>query len=863
MTSTVNHSSQPLPVQALLDEAVWIRSLARRLARDAAEADDLVQETLVSALENPPDRGQPRRAWLAIVVANAARALRRSGSRREARERVAARPEALPSTAELVERALVQRELVEAVLALDEPYREIVLLRFYEGLPPRTIARRLQIPVDTVRTRLARAVARLRTRLDQQHGGKRMAWLALVLPPPEAASLTIPLTGGILLNAKLAALTAAAVLAVVAFVFLRSSEPASPTPASAMTASEVPVARPASAPAPELGSVEAADARTTAARPPSADASSPAATVAAPAPRLRGVVLDSEGRALSGVPFGIGREKDGKVPPSPLGTSGADGRFDLDFPAEPGPLVASGTEWSTVLSALPSSAPGAHDAVLVVASRLHLSGFVVDAAGAPVEDARLAFEMPEDLRPRFTMDIDRSVNIRPETRSDADGRFEFSQLPRVRGAKLTVSANGFDAWQLSIEEIADPFTVVLTRPGEHSEVLQGIVVDAQGTAVEKAHVAFGIETVRTDADGRFVFSLADPRGFNARWKVSATLLRAIKAGFLPAQMDAPMVDGQPRWPASVTLRLGTESLSISGRVKARDGEPRAGLRVWAADSEVFGAGREGPLVLENVLAGIEGRSWSYVETDEDGRFEIRGLLPRAYVLRAQDPENLLMIEESGVDAGRDDVEMRMPADGLFLRVAGTVRGHDGTPVAGVSIHPMCDSYRARFRGDVISTSHDAVDGVVTDSEGRFVLQSVPRSLVYLRLDGAEILPLEYGRYAEGDPRFANAAVKELPRDEIESLDIRVDRRAHLQIQLTDPALGDRFRLLDTKGDAIELSVFEGNNRREGMDARIVEGRSPVVSGSDRGRTLVLLKGETEVGRRPVTLKPGETTIVPW
>src|SRR5688572_10693228 len=115
MTSTVNHSSQPLPVQALLDEAVWIRSLARRVARDASEADDLVQEALVSALESPPDRGQPRRAWLATVVANAARALRRSGSRRAARERVAARPEALPSAADLVERALVQRELVEAV----------------------------------------------------------------------------------------------------------------------------------------------------------------------------------------------------------------------------------------------------------------------------------------------------------------------------------------------------------------------------------------------------------------------------------------------------------------------------------------------------------------------------------------------------------------------------------------------------------------------------------------------------------------------------------------------------------------------------------------------------------------------------
>src|SRR6185503_5300852 len=80
--------------------------------------------------------------------------------------------------ADLVERVLVQRELVSAVLELDEPYRSIVLLRYFEELPPREIAARTGIPLATVQSRLQRALARLRERLDGEH----QAWAALLLP---------------------------------------------------------------------------------------------------------------------------------------------------------------------------------------------------------------------------------------------------------------------------------------------------------------------------------------------------------------------------------------------------------------------------------------------------------------------------------------------------------------------------------------------------------------------------------------------------------------------------------------------------------------------------------------------------------
>ncbi len=872
MKTQMSHSVPPPAVQALLDEAAWIRSLARRLARDASEADDLVQETLASALEHPPDRGQQRRAWLAVVVANAARALRRSRARREVRERAAARPEAQPSTAELVERAGLQRELVEAVLELDEPYRTVVLLRFYEGLTPRAIAARLGVPVATVRTRTARAVARLRMRLDDRFDGDRGAWLALVLPPPLAAippkytqappvaavPLSIPIAGGVLLNAKLA-VAVAVVLALTALVLFRTSgmEPSSP-PDMVVAGAPIGVA-PNTPPSSQLRDVDTAHGRS--AEAPQIASTKPAAKQAVPAasaPMLRGIVMDGDGRRLGGVAVGIER---GEHDVSTLATSTVDGSFSAPFPAESGPLVAAGSAWSTVFSAQPMR--GGPDAVVVLAPRLHLAGFVVDTTGALIAGAEMRLEMPADLRTRFSVDMDHSARIDQRTASDDAGRFEFDALPRLRGAELVVTSPGFDARRLPLEELVDPFTVVLNRPGQLAEVLQGIVVDVEGLPVDDATVAFGLETTRTQPDGRFTFRLDDPRSWNARMRVVPELVRAVRVGFLPGEWAAPVVGGKPTWPPGVTLRLGAEALTISGRVRGADGEPRAGLRVWALDSEVFGAGRRGPLVLENVLAGADERLWSFVETDAEGRFALHGLLARPYTLRAQDPATMQMVDEVGIDAGRTDVEMRLPADGLFLRVASVVRGHDGTPIAGVNIHPMCDVYRARFRGDVVSTSHDAVDGVTTDAEGRFTLERVPQALVYLRLDGAQILPLEYGRYAEGDPRFENAPVKELPRDHIEALDIRVDRRAHVQIELADPTAGDAFQLLDEQGRPIELSVFEGNNRQEGMQIDLLEGRSPVVSGSDRGRTLVLLKSGVEVDRRNVALDPKATTHVAW
>src|SRR5439155_7912608 len=77
---------------SVLGELEGLRALARSLVYGDADADDLLQDTAVAALQHPPaDTGQrPVRSWLAAVLRNRWRMDRRSAARRRAREQAAA-----------------------------------------------------------------------------------------------------------------------------------------------------------------------------------------------------------------------------------------------------------------------------------------------------------------------------------------------------------------------------------------------------------------------------------------------------------------------------------------------------------------------------------------------------------------------------------------------------------------------------------------------------------------------------------------------------------------------------------------------------------------------------------------------------
>ncbi len=197
----------PGPIDLLLEHRAWLRGLAHQLVRDPGQADDLEQQTWLAALERAPARLDTPRAWLATVLRSRIARGHRTTSRRVARERATARPEATASTADVVAHGELLRHVTNAVMDLDEPYRTTVLLRFIEQLPPHDLAERMGVPVETVRTRVKRALARLREQLDANHDGSRRAWCVplvaaatgLPAPPITAAA---GLTGGVAVTVK-------------------------------------------------------------------------------------------------------------------------------------------------------------------------------------------------------------------------------------------------------------------------------------------------------------------------------------------------------------------------------------------------------------------------------------------------------------------------------------------------------------------------------------------------------------------------------------------------------------------------------------------------------------------------------------
>ena len=110
-----------------------------------------------------------------------------------------------------------------------------MLLRYFDDLAPREVASRLGVPVETVRTRLRRGLERLRTALDERHGGDRSAWaggLVPLLPRPQGPAVP----WGPALVAGLAAAAAAGVLLVWRLRTPADSESAPPVVAAAPAA---------------------------------------------------------------------------------------------------------------------------------------------------------------------------------------------------------------------------------------------------------------------------------------------------------------------------------------------------------------------------------------------------------------------------------------------------------------------------------------------------------------------------------------------------------------------------------------------------------------------------------------------------
>lgn len=172
-----------LPVSATTDErfrhyvtpelAVLLR-VARRLTGSPQDAEDVVQETLIRAYRSI-DRfdGRHPRAWLLTILRNVSHNLYRkkrpqlADSAEQLLQLPAAGPEGRSGPEERVLDGVLEAEIADALLALSQSFREVVLLVDVEGLSYQEAADVLGVPTGTVMSRLHRARRKMRRRLEK------------------------------------------------------------------------------------------------------------------------------------------------------------------------------------------------------------------------------------------------------------------------------------------------------------------------------------------------------------------------------------------------------------------------------------------------------------------------------------------------------------------------------------------------------------------------------------------------------------------------------------------------------------------------------------------------------------------------
>jgi len=141
--------------------------LSSRL-RDPLEAEEAAQESFVRAFTSLRKLRKPESfyAWLMGIAGRVLKEQFRAMARRREEEcRAAELPAENPGTPP-------EYPLEEAIAVLPESYRQVILLRYYEGLSCQEVATRLGMPLGTVTKTLSRAYALLRQELKARESAE-------------------------------------------------------------------------------------------------------------------------------------------------------------------------------------------------------------------------------------------------------------------------------------------------------------------------------------------------------------------------------------------------------------------------------------------------------------------------------------------------------------------------------------------------------------------------------------------------------------------------------------------------------------------------------------------------------------------
>lgn len=704
----------PPDTSALIEHASFVRALAFGVLGRDDLTDDALQETYLAALRRPAAPDGRLRAWLGSVGRRRALDLYRGESARRRHEASAppARSSAAPDV--LVERAELGRRMAQAVLALDAPYRDALLLRYYEGLAPREIARRLRLPVETVRTHVKRGIARLRDVLDADGQG-RERWLAgigaLVDDPsagggPSAVPSREPACESLVTKSALMAVAAAsAVVGVIVGLGLLRRRPESDGASTgfvpAMAAVDpsgaalgapgggppLPSSPPVSPAGDSLRPAPKGPPKVAPAEPPfvvavTANGSAPAAgarvVVLVPGEPTRRVTTDESGRAS----FELARDATARVFVEAKGM--ASRTFEYLATAK----------WRAQPFPVPLESGGAVD------------GRVVDAkTGAPIAGARILSAGGGSIGTRSNSGGESSYG---ETLTDGNGRYHLEGLPRDWIVTLSALAPRYGRADTSvIVDRSDGATASELRL-EPGGWIRASVKGPDGARVANARVAARLDVSITSLDSRHGGaatglssdpSIAEsttgedgtcelvglPLGVTIHLRAEATPATTV------AELDVEAL-ASDRPDASVTLALRR---AARVRLVVTDLDAAA-----LADARVF-------------VDGVDPR----VESREGGRIEVGGLDPGRHALVVTLPGR----RRASVDV--ELAEGRTSEESVRLELGATVEGvvKDETGAAMPS--------RVVYASAPDPARHPSQQGV-TDVAGRFRISGLDPDATY-------------------------------------------------------------------------------------------------------------------------------------
>ena len=172
-------------VEQIIDQIPFLRRTVRRWHREAPDADDLVQDTLVQALANEHlwQAGSDLRAWLFTIMRHQFLAAVAKSNRAAALARVCAVDD--PVT-DLGEARLVLRDVGTVLRRLPMKQRAALQLAGVEGKTYEEVAAAMGLSVGAVRSHLARARNRLKAAIRGSDLRSPCVDRSSRLPPPSA-----------------------------------------------------------------------------------------------------------------------------------------------------------------------------------------------------------------------------------------------------------------------------------------------------------------------------------------------------------------------------------------------------------------------------------------------------------------------------------------------------------------------------------------------------------------------------------------------------------------------------------------------------------------------------------------------------